>query len=66
MGKPVVGVIANGHRIEGRFAVQLTGEQNLRALAEVADALPVMFAGASDITDIGALLEVVDGVFRSK
>jgi putative glutamine amidotransferase len=62
MGKPVVGVIANGHRIEGRFAVQLTGEQNLRALAEVADALPVMFAGASDITDIGALLEVVDGV----
>jgi putative glutamine amidotransferase len=62
MAKPVVGVIANAHRIEGRFSVQLVGEHNLRALAEVADALPVMFAGASDITDIGALLEVVDGV----
>jgi putative glutamine amidotransferase len=62
MVKPVVGVIANAHLVEGRFAVQLVGERNLRALAEVADALPVMFAGASDVTDIGALLEVVDGV----
>jgi putative glutamine amidotransferase len=62
MVKPVVGVIANAHLVEGRFAVQLVGERNLRALAEVADALPVMFAGASDITDIGALLDVVDGV----
>ena len=62
MVRPVVGVIANAHRIEGRISVQLAGEQNLRALAEVANALPVMFAGASDITDIGALLEVVDGV----
>jgi putative glutamine amidotransferase len=62
MVKPVVGVIANAHLVEGRFAVQLVGERNLRALAEVADALPVMFAGASDITDIDDLLEVVDGV----
>src|SRR5215467_11496318 len=62
MGKPVVGVIANAHRVEGRFSVQHVGEHNLRAVAEVADALPVMFAGASDITDIGALLAVVDGV----
>jgi len=62
MGKPVVGVIANAYRVEGRLSVQHVGEHNLRALAEVADALPVMFAGASDITDIGALLAVVDGV----
>jgi putative glutamine amidotransferase len=62
MGRPVVGVIANAHLVEGRFPVQLVGERNLRALTEVTEALPVMFAGASDITDIGALLEVVDGV----
>jgi len=62
MGKPVVGVIANAYRVEGRFSAQHVGEHNLRAVAEVADALPVMFAGASDITDIGALLAVVDGV----
>ena len=55
MGKPVVGVIANAHRVEGRFSAQHVGEHNLRAVAEVADALPVMFAGSSDITDIGAL-----------
>ena len=31
-------------------------------MAEVADALPLMFASAADITDLGGLLEVVDGV----
>ena len=31
-------------------------------MAEVAGALPLMFAGTPDITDIGALLDVVDGV----
>ncbi|HXW29405.1 MAG TPA: gamma-glutamyl-gamma-aminobutyrate hydrolase family protein [Xanthobacteraceae bacterium] len=62
MVRPVVGVIANAHLVEGRFAVRVVGERDLRALAEVADALPVMFAGASDITDIDGLLDVVDGV----
>jgi putative glutamine amidotransferase len=60
--KPIVGVIGNSHLVEGRFAVQAVGERNLRAVAEVADALPLMFAGAPDITDIGALLDVVDGI----
>jgi putative glutamine amidotransferase len=62
MTKPVVGVIGNAYRVEGRFAVQMVGERNLRAIAEVAGALPVMFAGEPAITDIGALLELVDGV----
>ena len=34
----------------------------MRAVAEVANALPLMFASAPDITDIGGLLDVVDGV----
>ncbi|MCC7049962.1 MAG: gamma-glutamyl-gamma-aminobutyrate hydrolase family protein [Alphaproteobacteria bacterium] len=62
MRKPVVGVIANAYRVENRFNVQLAGERNLRALADVAGALPIMFAGAPDITDIGSLLDTVDGV----
>ncbi len=62
MTRPVVGVIGNLLRIENRFNVQGVGERNLRAVAEVAGALPVMFAGAPDITDIDALLQVVDGV----
>ncbi|MBR0783760.1 gamma-glutamyl-gamma-aminobutyrate hydrolase family protein [Bradyrhizobium iriomotense] len=62
MRKPVVGVIGNSHRVENRFQVQMVGERNLRAVAEVCGGLPVMFAGSPDITDIGALLDTVDGI----
>lgn len=62
MKKPVVGVIGNSHRVENRFAVQMVGERNLRAIAEVAGALPLMFAGCPEITEIGALLDSVDGI----
>jgi putative glutamine amidotransferase len=62
MRKPVVGVIGNAYRIENRFAVQMVGERNLRAVAEVAGALPLMFAGEPEITDLGALLDTVDGI----
>jgi putative glutamine amidotransferase len=62
MSRPVVGVIANAYSVENRFPVQIAGERNLRAVAEVADALPLVFAASPDITDIGALLDVVDGV----
>src|SRR5947207_5006280 len=62
MNKPVVGVIANAHRVESRFNLQAVGVRNLRAVAEVAGALPLMFASAPDITDIDTLLGVVDGV----
>ena len=62
MRRPVVGVIGNAYRIENRFATQMVGERNLRAVAEVAGALPLMFAGSPEITDIGALLDSVDGI----
>jgi putative glutamine amidotransferase len=62
MKRPVVGVIGNAYVVENRFAVQLVGERNLRAVTDVAGALPLMFAGTPDITDIGELLDVVDGV----
>ena len=62
MRRPVVGVIGNAYRIENRFATQMVGERNLRAVADVAGALPLMFAATPDITDIGALLDAVDGV----
>ncbi len=60
--RPVVGVIGNARLVESRFQVQVVGEKNLRALADVAGALPLMFAGSPDITEIGALLDTVDGV----
>jgi putative glutamine amidotransferase len=62
MHKPVVGVIGNASRIENRFTVQQVGERTLRAIADVAGALPLMFASATEITDIDTLLQTVDGV----
>jgi putative glutamine amidotransferase len=62
MRRPVVGVIGNAYRIEDRFGTQMVGERNLRAVAEVSGALPLMFAASPEITDIAALLNAVDGV----
>ena len=62
MRRPVVGVIGNAHRFENKFATQMVGERNLRAVADVAGALPLMFAGTPEITDVGSLLDVVDGI----
>jgi len=62
MKRPVVGVIGNTVLVENRFASQRVGEKNLQAVAEVAGALPLMFAGCPDLTDIGALLDAVDGI----
>jgi putative glutamine amidotransferase len=62
MTRPVVGVIASEHLMENRHATQRVGERNLRAVAEVAGALPLMFAGAPDLTDVADLLAAVDGV----
>jgi putative glutamine amidotransferase len=60
--RAVVGVIGSSHLVEQRYAVQHVGERNLRAVAEVADALPIMFAGIPDITPIDQLLDLVDGI----
>lgn len=62
MSRPVIGVIGNTHSVENRFSAQLVGEQNLRAIAEVTGALPLMFAGNPNITDIPTLLDTVDGI----
>jgi len=62
MARPVIGVITNTHIVENRFPAMICGEKNLRAVAEVAGALPIMFAGVPDITDVPALLDVVDGI----
>jgi putative glutamine amidotransferase len=62
MKRPVVGVIATTHLIENRHAAQRVGERNLQAVVDVAGAMPLMFAGCPGLTDVGHLLEVVDGV----
>ena len=59
---PIVGVIGSAHLADGKFAAQRVGERPLRAIVEVAGALPLIFAGTPEITDIGALLDTVDGI----
>ncbi|MEZ2218988.1 gamma-glutamyl-gamma-aminobutyrate hydrolase family protein [Rhizobium sp. RCC_161_2] len=62
MTRPVIGVIGNTRLVESRFPAQLVGDNNLRAITEVANALPLMFAGSPSLTDIQDLLDTVDGV----
>ena len=62
MKPTVVGVIGSMHLVENRFAAQRVGERNLRAVADVVGALPLVFAGSPEITDIDKLLAVVDGI----
>ncbi|MDX2201445.1 MAG: gamma-glutamyl-gamma-aminobutyrate hydrolase family protein [Hyphomicrobiaceae bacterium] len=60
--RPVVGVIGNAYMIESRFAVQMVGERNMRAIADVTGALPLMFAALPAVTDVASLLDAVDGI----
>jgi putative glutamine amidotransferase len=62
MSRPVIGIIGNSYSIEDRFPVQIVGDRNMAAVTEVMGGLPLMFAAHPAITDIEALLEVVDGV----
>ena len=62
MTRPVIGIIGNSYSVENRFSVQMAGEKNLQAVADVTGALPLIFAGNPHITDITDLLSVVHGV----
>jgi putative glutamine amidotransferase len=62
MSRPIVGVIGNTFSVENRFPVQMAGERNLRAIADVVGALPLIFAGCPETTDIATLLDTVDGI----
>src|SRR5258708_33646876 len=62
MTLPVVGVIGNSQVVNDRYNVQSVGQRNLRAIAEVAGALPLMFPGIPEVTDIGSLLDAGDGI----
>ncbi len=62
MSKPMIGVIASHNLVNDRYPAQMTAEKNLRAIADVTGAMPIMFAGCPELTDVGALLDAVDGV----
>jgi putative glutamine amidotransferase len=62
MKRPVIGVIGNTYLAENRFPSQRVGEKNLKAIVDITGALPLMFAGCPELTDVGALLDAVDGI----
>lgn len=62
MTRAVVGVIGSAYFTENGLPAHRVGERYLCAVAEVADVLPLMFAGTPKITDIDDLLAAVDGV----
>lgn len=62
MTRPVIGIIGNSQSVENRFTVQMAGERNMRAVADVTGALPLIFAGDPHITQIDDLLSIVDGI----
>ena len=62
MSKPVVGIIGNHYKLEDRFDIQMSGLNNFQAVHEIAGAVPLLFAGDPQFTDIDSLLHVVDGI----
>jgi putative glutamine amidotransferase len=62
MSKPVVGVIGNAHVISNAYHVHGAGRRCLMAVADVAGALPLIFAGTPGVTDVDTLLDAVDGI----
>ena len=62
MARPVIGVTAYRHVIDGRFGAQICGERTPEAVAQVADGLPLILAGMPDAASTGELIELLDGL----
>ncbi len=62
MGRAIIGVLCNTHRLDARLTLQAAGDRNLRAIAEAADAIPILIPAMPDAIDIDSILSIVDGV----
>ena len=62
VARPVVGIIANHHMINDEYPAQASGESNLTAVAEVAEAIPLIIPAMPSVAEIGELIAVLDGV----
>ncbi len=59
--KPLIGIPAD-RRILGPHPFHCVGEKYIRAVAEAADAVPVLIPSLGDETDLDAVLASVDGI----
>jgi len=62
MARPVVGIIGNSYLLNDQYPAQAVGHSNMSAVAEVCEALPIMFPGDPGLVDIDELLSLVDGI----
>ncbi len=59
--RPIVGIIGNAYQINDRYPVHVGGTMNSSAVAEVADAMPLVIPSDPRFVSVPELLEVCDG-----
>lgn len=62
MARPLIGITASHHMAEGTYAVQMSGQRNIEAVAEVSGCLPVLIPGVPEASDIADLIATLDGI----
>ncbi|MEX0969170.1 MAG: gamma-glutamyl-gamma-aminobutyrate hydrolase family protein [Paracoccaceae bacterium] len=59
--RPVIGIIGNAHIINDSYMVQGAGDMNMRAVAEVCEALPLIVPALPDTSEIASLMDACAG-----
>lgn len=62
MTRPIVGIISNAFLIDDSYPVQFVGTSNMEAVAEVTNAMPVLFPALSELTNINEICARFDGI----
>ena len=61
MARPVIGIVGNAHVINSEYPVQAVGVSNIRAVAELTGALPLIVPALPMAGNIPDLLDACDG-----
>ena len=62
MTRPIVGIISNSYLLEESYPVQAAGTHNVEAVADVTDAMPVLFPALPNFVDIDEICDRFDGI----
>lgn len=60
--RPLIGITAFLHEVDGRFAAEVTGVRNTEAVVSVAGGAPVILPGRPDAWEPGRLAAMLDGL----
>ncbi|KAA9007898.1 gamma-glutamyl-gamma-aminobutyrate hydrolase family protein [Histidinibacterium aquaticum] len=62
MSRPVIGIVGNFHLINDEYPAHAAGEMNSRAVAEVADCVPVILPTDPRFATVEEILDTCDGI----